>query len=327
MPGRDFYAILGVERSADEAAIKKAYRKMAMKWHPDKHADSSDAKKKEAEARFKDISEAYATLTDADKRAAFDRYGEQTGGPSGFGGFSGGGMPQGIDPNEIFRQVFGQAGMGGVHMGGGAGGAGIPLEQLFSAFAGGMGGMGGAGGGGHRVMQRVVVDCSLEDLYTGARKERKFNGKPFALNLRPGMKHGTKFKFDDDGVCFELRQEEHQLFTREGDDLACSTFPSSPLSLFRGETQQIRTLDNRRVSATFNAFAFKASITGEGMPDKHGNKGDLTVFLFVNPNELIAQAHSWGWVSLLICGFYLLVAYPSIAMMLGMAAVFLRRAQ
>lgn len=174
-------------------------------------------------------------------------------------------------------------------------------------------------------MQRVIVDCSLEDLYSGTRKKKEFNGKPFTLDVRPGMKEGTKFTWDDDGVCFELRQDEHALFSRDGLDLACRTFPSSPMAFFRGETQQIRTLDDRRVSATFGAFALKASIMGEGMPDKHGTKGNLTVYLFANPNELIAQAHSWGWVTLLIAGFYLLVAYPTAAMMIGMAAVFLRR--
>ena len=67
---RDYYEVLGIERGADEDTIKKAYRKMAKQYHPDLHPGD-----KEAEAKFKEVNEAYAVLSDADKRAAYDRYG------------------------------------------------------------------------------------------------------------------------------------------------------------------------------------------------------------------------------------------------------------
>src|SRR5258708_38257377 len=82
---KDYYARLGVPRDAAEADIKKAYRKLAMEFHPDRHAEERD--KEKAEVRFKEITEAYEVLRDADKRAAYDRYGEA--GPRGAGGGAG----------------------------------------------------------------------------------------------------------------------------------------------------------------------------------------------------------------------------------------------
>ena len=104
---KDYYEVLGVAKDADETTIKKAYRKLAMKYHPDRNPDN-----KEAEEKFKEIGEAYEVLSDADKRAAYDRMGHDAfknggmGGPGGGGGFGGF-----TDPMDIFAQMFG--GMGG----------------------------------------------------------------------------------------------------------------------------------------------------------------------------------------------------------------------
>ena len=169
--GKDYYSILGVARDADEDAIKKAYRKQAMRHHPDRNPNSKEA----AEARFKDISEAYEVLSDKQKRAIFDQVGEEglkggggmppqgaagMGGGGGMGGFpggaqtfhfdfgngaGGGGGFRPRDANDIFAQFFGG------RAGGAAGGAGNPFASMF----GSMGGMGGGdedddgeGGGG-----------------------------------------------------------------------------------------------------------------------------------------------------------------------------------
>ena len=104
---KDYYEVLGVPRDADESTIKKAYRKLAMKYHPDRNPDNKDA-----EAKFKEIGEAYEVLSDPDKRAAYDRMGHdafKNGGTGGFGG--GGGFGGFTDPMDIFAQMFG--GMGG----------------------------------------------------------------------------------------------------------------------------------------------------------------------------------------------------------------------
>ncbi len=118
----DYYEILGVSKSASPEEIKKAYRKMAIKYHPDKNQGD-----KAAEEKFKELGEAYEVLSDADKRAAYDRYGHdafETG-----GGFGGGGVPGGgfHDPFDVFREVFGA---------GGGGGGGIFGDMFEEAFTG-----------------------------------------------------------------------------------------------------------------------------------------------------------------------------------------------
>lgn len=103
---RDYYEILGVSRDASAEEIKKAYRKLAVKFHPDKNPGD-----KQAEDKFKELGEAYEALSDADKRAAYDRYGHAAfSGPGGGGGGFGGGH---VDPMDLFSQVFGGAFGGG----------------------------------------------------------------------------------------------------------------------------------------------------------------------------------------------------------------------
>ena len=105
--GKDFYAILGVEKNASEDDIKKAYRRMALRFHPDKN------KEPDAEEKFKEIAEAYEILSDKKKRDLYDKYGED--GLSGrMGGMGGGGGGAGThfnhtfhDPREIFKNFFG----------------------------------------------------------------------------------------------------------------------------------------------------------------------------------------------------------------------------
>lgn len=135
---RDYYEVLGVGRDADEDALKKAYRKLAMKWHPDRNQGD-----KEAEAKFKELNEAYDALKDPEKRAAYDRFGhaafEQGG--AGQGGFHGGGSPFGGAFEDIFEEMFGRFGGGGRGGRGGATGRGADLRtqveiSLEEAFAG-----------------------------------------------------------------------------------------------------------------------------------------------------------------------------------------------
>ena len=97
---RDYYEILGVERSADDGALKASFRKLAMEHHPDRNGGCE-----EAEGRFKEINEAYSILSDAQKRAAYDRFGHA--GVNGSGGGGGGGNGQFHDVNDIFSEVFG----------------------------------------------------------------------------------------------------------------------------------------------------------------------------------------------------------------------------
>ena len=100
---RDYYEVLGVERSASDEEVKRAYRKLAVKFHPDKNPDDPHA-----EEKFKELGEAYDVLIDPEKRAAYDRFGHAAFAPGG-AGFGRGGFH---DPFEIFREVFGGSGFG-----------------------------------------------------------------------------------------------------------------------------------------------------------------------------------------------------------------------
>jgi molecular chaperone DnaJ len=126
---RDYYQVLGVERGAAPEEIKKAYRKLAVKYHPDKNPGD-----KAAEDKFKELGEAYEILSDPEKRSADDRYGHSAFQQGGMGGgFRGGGVH---DPFEVFREVFGGAGGGGI------------FDNIFGeGFGGGGGERGGRGRG------------------------------------------------------------------------------------------------------------------------------------------------------------------------------------
>ncbi|MCB1236555.1 MAG: molecular chaperone DnaJ [Verrucomicrobiae bacterium] len=150
MAKRDYYEVLGVARDASEGEIKKAYRKLAVQFHPDKNPDN-----KEAEEKFKEIGEAYEILGDSEKKAAYDRFGHAAFGQgvAGGAGGHGGGFH---DPMDIFREVFG-----------GGGGAGSIFEEIFG------------GGGGRRQRSgkrggsdlRYDLPITLEEAAFGTEKE------------------------------------------------------------------------------------------------------------------------------------------------------------
>jgi len=156
---RDYYEVLGVPRDVSADDLKKAYRKLAVKFHPDKNPGD-----KTAEDKFKEVGEAYDILSDDQKRAAYDRYGHAAF-AGGMGGPSGGGGGGFHDPFDIFREVFG----------GGGGGGGI-----FESFFGGSGGGGGRGGRRRDGPQRgndlrYGIEISLEDAANGIEREIEYD--------------------------------------------------------------------------------------------------------------------------------------------------------
>ncbi|MEF9933118.1 MAG: molecular chaperone DnaJ [Cetobacterium sp.] len=183
MAKQDFYEMLGVSKDASESEIKKAYRKAAMKYHPDKFSNATEKETKEAEAKFKEINEAYQVLSDSNKKAQYDRFGhsafEQGGGGAGagggFGGFSGG-FGNFDDIGDIFSSFFG----------GGAGGG---------------GGFGGGGyGGGSRAPEpgddlRYNVEITLEEAANGVEKTIKYRRQSECKTCHgTGAEKGSKMK-------------------------------------------------------------------------------------------------------------------------------------
>ncbi len=155
---RDYYEVLGVKKNAAPEDIKKAYREAVLKYHPDRVPQEQ---KKDAEEKFKEISEAYAVLSDSQKRALYDQHGHS-----------------GIDQNYAYEDIFKGADFGSIFkdLGGGGGGGGI-FEEIFSDLGFDIFGGAGGGGGGRRGGRarrgrdlQITVDISLEEASTGVEK-------------------------------------------------------------------------------------------------------------------------------------------------------------
>lgn len=195
-----FYDILGVKPDVSKTDLDKAYRKSALKFHPDKNPNN----KEWAEEEFKKVGEAYSILSDDNKRKIYDKLGKD-----GLEQMGSDGMPH-MDPFELFQQFFG--GSGGMFMGGG------PMPGGFQFSFGGPGGafFGGPGGSRSREMIKPILykmEVSLEEIYKGIEKEISVDipeiekdGKPkkvnkkFKVKVPPGFKEGGQFIFKGDGI-------------------------------------------------------------------------------------------------------------------------------
>jgi molecular chaperone DnaJ len=263
MAQRDYYEVLGVDRSVDAAALKAAYRKLAMQHHPDRNGGSE-----EASAKFKEVSEAYAVLSDPQKRAHYDRFGHQ-GGPGGnpFG------QGQGFaDVNDIFAQVFGDA---------------------FGDVFGGRGG--GARGGPRRGSDlRYDLEITLEQAYQGAEVEISV---PATLTCTTcegsGAKPGTQ------PVTCSTCNGQGRVRTANGFFQMERTCPRCggqgkmisepcPSCMGHGLVRKTRTL-NLQIPAGVDDGS-RIRLTGEGDAGQRGGpRGDLYVFLSVTPHDLFER--------------------------------------
>ena len=144
MPSKDYYKILGVDKQANEDDIKKAYRKLAMQYHPDRYSGASEAEKKNAENKFKEISEAYSVLSDKNKRQQYDNFGSDYANRNG--GFSD------FDVNYIFNQFFGE-------------------DSSFSDFFGGTTGRKNNSSSQKGENLKITIKASLEEIALGVKKK------------------------------------------------------------------------------------------------------------------------------------------------------------
>ena len=310
MEFRDYYATLGVAKTASEKEIKAAFRKLARKHHPDVNPGNSGA-----EAKFKEINEAYEVLGDPEKRRKYDELGanwkayeqaqragyDPRAGGAGFGGgwpFGAGAGPGGgqggyrtVSPEE-FQEMFGEGAN--------------PFSDFFTTFFGG-GGAPDTGGGRARQRgrrqaavhhQEHELPISLEEAFTGTTRKVTLTGpdgeRTLEVRFPAGIRDGQKVRAASGGgdVFFRVRLTPHARFERRGDhDLVARVPVPVPVAVIGGELDVQPLVGNRirtRVPAGTRHGAV-LRLRGHGMPvlGKAGERGDLLVTLELQvPTEL-----------------------------------------
>lgn len=273
---KDYYTVLGVGRNADDGEIKKAFRKLAQQFHPDKNPGNQ-----EAEVKFKEINEAYSVLSDKEKRSQYDRFGSnweqfaRAGAGTGAGGGPGWNGSNTMSPEE-FEQVFGNGGFG----------------TIFDSILGGRSGRGRTGGGGfgferdfaqHAPSTEVTVTVSLEEAFRGAsRTLQSEDGNRFEVNIPRGVKTGSKVRMKGAGgrsdIVLAVEVVPHPQFQREEDDLRVKVPVDLYTAVLGGEVQ-IPTLERNVMltipAGTQNGRSFR--LRGIGMPNlrQPDQRGDL----------------------------------------------------
>ena len=291
----DYYDILGIKKGATDSEIKKAYKKKALQWHPDKNED-----KEMAEKKFKEIAEAYAVLGDEEKKSYYDKFGCLP--DSHDNGFSG--MPKSthfsrswsttgnIDPNEIFRNFFGEANPFGDN-------------NFFQQKK--------------NEIQQQIVKVSLDELYNGSHKRFRIKSKIFKnsnetlisekvleFDIKQGWKDGTKITFEKSGdqphptlpqkdIQFVITTKSHKYFEREGNDLIFKAKISLKQALCGGAIEFVH-LDGSKKKIPLKGVTtpgMRRTLQNEGMPiskSKGRERGNMhIIFEVVFPEEVLEE--------------------------------------
>ncbi|MCO5587357.1 hypothetical protein L7F22_041306 [Adiantum nelumboides] len=308
--GIDYYSVLKVGRNASTEDLKRAYKRLAMKWHPDKNPGNN----REAEANFKQVSEAYEVLGDPLKRSIYDRYGEE--------GLKD--MPVQTEPTgkaqssfkynpkkaeDLFSEVFGSSntysGMGSSYASRSKGGrpaygeGPFTTENMFKN-------VNESNSSGPRKVPSIEskLSCSLEELYTGSTRKMRISRnilgvggrvttveEVLTIDIKPGWKKGTKITFPEKGnqqlgiipadLVFVIDEKPHELYKRDGNDLVVVQ-RIALADAIGGWTISLPLLDGRTLAFVCTEIicpGYEKIIPNEGMPiaKEPGKKGNLRV--------------------------------------------------
>ncbi|XP_008288179.1 dnaJ homolog subfamily B member 13 [Stegastes partitus] len=299
----DYYETLEINRDATDADIKKAYRRLALKFHPSSNREPGSSE------TFVQLGEAYDVLSDPRKKATYDKFGEEGlkgGVPAEFG--SGGAWSSKYvyhgNPDKTFRQFFGGDN---------------PFADFYTNDAPMQ--LGGLQPGVVKTQDSPIerdIHLSLDDLFHGCTKKIKISrrvmnedgnassikDKILTINVKPGWKEGTRIVFSKEGdqgpnsipadIVFIVRQKSHPMFVRQQDDLMYKVEISLEMAL-TGFSVDVQTLDGRLLRIPINDIVhptYRKVLTGEGMPlsQDPSQRGDLIITFDVQfPEKLSAE--------------------------------------
>jgi len=284
MAEKDYYDILGVKKSATDDELKKAYRTLAKKFHPDKNKGNKDA-----EAKFKEISEAYTVLGDKEKREQYDRLGREAfnfGGAGGQNPFAGGANPfGGFDFSQFTRAAGGSGGRTRTRRTSGAGGG---FTDIFSDLFGGGGGFETGPERGGDVDAEVTIDFRDAILGTTMELTLSSGGQADKIKVKipEGVADGQKIRLRGKGspgvqggpagdLNLLVHVRPHALFQRDGDDIRID-LPITVGEAIRGGEVEVPTIHGpvraKIPAATSSGRTFR--ISGKGVKKKGGSHGD-----------------------------------------------------
>lgn len=308
---QDFYKILGVDKSANEKEIRKAYRKLARKWHPDQNP--GDAK---AEAKFKQIGEAFAVLSDKEQRERYDAIRAMGAGGARYTGGAGGGF------EDMFGGMFGGGSAGGPNVrfqGGGGGGGFGGAEDIFSSlFGGGAGSAGRFGGGGSpfggfggqqyaEPQPQKGADLStstkltFKQAYEGETLQFALDGKSMKVRIPAGVRDGQKIRLRGKGqpgvaggpagdLVVKVAVEKSPVFTMDGANLRVKLPVSYPEAAL-GATVDVPLPDGTKVSVKVPANTSSGRVLRlrERGVKRASKRGDVLVELQITTPATLSE--------------------------------------
>ncbi|HVO74252.1 MAG TPA: J domain-containing protein [Ignavibacteriaceae bacterium] len=292
MEYKDYYKILEISKDASTEDIKKAYRRLAKKYHPDKNPND-----KKAEEKFKQISEAYEVLKDPEKRKKYDQLGSNwkqykaAGGTEWFRDFANSEQGGGFHFSGDFDDVFGKAG---------------GFSDFFENFFG----AGSRSSGRTSYPQKgrdysTIINISLEEAHKGTEREISIDGKKLKVKITPGIQEGKRLRLKSQGaeginggekgdLYLVVQIQKHPLFERKGNNLLMDLNIDLYTAVLGGK-KEITTIDGRRINVTIppqtsNGTILKINELGINNPDQSKIRGNLYIKIFVEiPKNLTRE--------------------------------------